>query len=282
MVGGHQLADGAANDGRDGVSSAGQGKEKVGQGKASRNAKESCRQPVDTHAHQQHRPLAMDVPAQSQGGRSDDRPDRLRRGQQAVALHADAEHVRRNDGQHGAGGGKKGGEKVQQHGAPDDAGVVRKTHAFHDGPPSQAGLPCDGVAPVAHEQQRHDHCQKRDRIEAIDEADTEAGQEHARQCRAEDRRHVAQQGVEADGVGQVLRRHQVGHKRLLSRAAEGGGGCRGRGQHVDGQDSLVAGKGEGGQNSRKDGGRALGGQHQLTAIPHVGQQAAQQGKEHNR
>jgi len=53
-------------------------------------------------------------------------------------------------------GGKQGGEKIEQHRAPDNFGVISKAEAFHQGRPAQTGVGGGRPAPVMHQQQGDD------------------------------------------------------------------------------------------------------------------------------
>ena len=183
-----------------------------------------------------------------------------------------------DDGQHHARRSKKGGHEVEQHGAPNDALIIGEAQALGHGLPAQARIGGGRAPPVAHQQERQDDRAKRNGIGRIDPADIDRSHHQPGQRGANHAGDLPDQGVQADGVGQVFTRHQIGHQRLARRIVERGCGRAGRGQQVDGRDAGFAAQTQISQDAGKDRRGSLRHDEQTPAVEHVGQHAADEGK----
>ena len=129
--------------------------------------------------------------------------------------------------------------------------------------------------------QRVDDGHKRDRVHRVDRACARGRQQQAAQRRAADGCDLADQRVQADGVGQMLIRHQIGHQRLERGRGKGRRRRQRRGQHVDGAHGDVAGQAQRGEDGREQCSHHVGPDQQLAPIGDVGHVAADDGEDHD-
>ena len=157
-------------------------------------------------------------------------------------------------------------ERQERHQEAEDGELEQRRPVLHVG---QAGAHLVGnrAADVRHraieaeQQQRRDHDEERQAVEQEADRQARRGQRHAGDQRAEDARQVELEGIERDGVGEILARHQGRQQRLVGRAAEGLGDAGAERQRQHRVDRHVRGAAEHERGEHEGAGRL----HELRA-----------------
>ena len=187
MVRCHDLANGLADHSRDSVAGTDSHEEQIAESKASRQAKERSRQPIERHAAEQHQPLLIDIFAQRNDGAGYQRTYGVSRRQEAIALRAHVEHLAGHEGQHGARRTEKGGEEVEQHTAPDDARAAHKAPSLDNGLPVQASIDRRPRPPIAQHSQGQDDGPKGNGVDRINPPHSKPADDQPSERRPRDR-----------------------------------------------------------------------------------------------
>jgi hypothetical protein len=133
-----------------------------------------------------------------------------------------------------------------------------------------------GPGPRAHQQQRRDHHQERERVDGIHPGDPRARDHEAGERRSQDGSELEHQGVEPDGAGEMLAGHEVGDERLPSGTFERGR-RRGQGsQEVDRPHGAQPAEGESRERRGEKRHDGLRGEHHLAAVQRVRHHAREQ------
>lgn len=119
VIGGVELANGATDDGRDGVTDTGEGEEEVGEPERGGKAKEGGGETVEGDAEEEVAALMIAGLAAGEDESGQNGANWLGGGEGGVAVDTGVEDAVGDEGEHGAGRAKKSGPEVDEHGTPD-------------------------------------------------------------------------------------------------------------------------------------------------------------------